>query len=177
SLATFYTWTDGAITNVTVGPDTFAANGQDGFIYGIEAEGVWNFHPQWSLTGGVAWQEGKTETTANGERWITRLLPFSGTTALRWTHPSERFWLEGRVLAAVKEDRIHPADQANDNQRIPTGGTPGYFVTMLHAGWKATDFLELTCGVENVTDEDYRLHGSGQNEPGTSAIVGVRMTW
>jgi hemoglobin/transferrin/lactoferrin receptor protein len=75
------------------------------------------------------------------------------------------------------EDRIHPADQAADNQRIPTNGTPGYVVASLYAGWKATDWLEFNAGVENVMDEDYRVHGSGQNEPGLSGLLGVKMVW
>lgn len=177
SIAGFHTWTDGAITNLTVGTDSFATNGQDGYLYGFEAEAVWLFRPGWQLSTGLAWQEGKTETAANGERWMTRLVPFSGSLALRWTHPSEKFWVEGRVIGAADADRIHPADQAADNQRIPTGGTPGYLVYMLHAGWRPTENFELTCGLENIADDDYRLHGSGQNEPGFGAIVGAKLMW
>ena len=33
--------------------------------------------------------------------------------------------------------------------------------------------IQLTAAVENVLDEDYRHHGSGQNEPGVNAIVGL----
>ena len=48
---------------------------------------------------------------------------------------------------------------------------------MLHAGWLATDNLELTAGLENITDEDYRNHGSGQNEAGFNAIMGAKVMW
>ncbi len=182
SLAGFYTWTDGAINSVPAPPpapagSNVAANGQDGFIYGFEAEAIWHFHPDWRLSTGLAWQEGKTDTAATGERWLTRLMPFTGSLALRWTHPSEKVWVEGRIAGATGASRIHPADQAADNQRIPTGGTPGYLVYSLNAGWRATEFLELTCGLENISDENYRLHGSGQNEPGFGAIVGAKLIW
>jgi hemoglobin/transferrin/lactoferrin receptor protein len=50
-------------------------------------------------------------------------------------------------------------------------------VASLYAGWKATDWLEFNAGVENVMDEDYRVHGSGQNEPGLSGLLGVKMGW
>ncbi|MBB5350905.1 hemoglobin/transferrin/lactoferrin receptor protein [Haloferula luteola] len=178
SLAGFYTWTRDAITGVV---DRFgnsiATNGEEGYIYGFEGEGVWQWDESWMLGLGAAWNEGKTETRANGDRWITRLLPFSGTLRLRWTCPDERFWIEGRLLGAVGEDRIHAANQASDNQRIPTGGTPGYWVAMVHAGMRVDDHLELTAGVENLLDEDYRNHGSGQNEPGTNVILGARVSW
>jgi hemoglobin/transferrin/lactoferrin receptor protein len=177
SVAVFHTWTDGAVVAEGAGLTRRVTNGQDGWLYGIEAQGAWRFSPGWELRGGVAWQEGKTETAANGERWMTRLVPFSGTVALRWTDSSEKWWVEGRVTGAVGEGRIHPADQAADNQRIPTNGTPGYVVASLYAGWKATDWLEFNAGVENVMDEDYRVHGSGQNEPGLSGLLGVKMGW
>ena len=45
------------------------------------------------------------------------------------------------------------------------------------AGWLATDNLELTAGLENITNEDYRNHGSGQNEAGFNAILGAKVFW
>jgi len=108
---------------------------------------------------------------------MTRQLPLTGSLALRWTAPSEKYWIEGRLLAAATEDRITAEDQAADNQRIPTGGTPGYIIASLHAGWRVSERVDLTCGIENLTDEDYRSHGSGQNEPGLSGIFGARFFW
>jgi hemoglobin/transferrin/lactoferrin receptor protein len=177
SLAAFYTWSRDAIISERIGPDTFATNGGSGFVYGFEAEGLWKINPCWSLSAMAGWNEGKTDSPVNGERWISRQLPFTSSVALRWTHPNERLWLEGRVLGAVTEDRVHPADQANDPQRIPTYGTPGYLVASLRGGWQVNDHVELTCGIENITDEDYRSHGSGQNEPGLGAILGARVSW
>ena len=80
------------------------------------------------------------------------------------------------MLAAGEEDRLTASDRA-DNQRIPSLGTPSYVTYMLHAGWLATEHLELTTGLENITNEDYRNHGSGQNESGFNAIVGAKVMW
>lgn len=164
----------GATTSVTT-------NVQDGYIYGVELEGSWEFTPGWTVSGFAAWQDGRTETPAfyGGpvvDEPASRMLPLTGSLALRWTHPSDRLWIEGRVLAAAEADRLTASDRA-DTQRIPTGGTPGYVVAMLHAGWQANEGLELTCGLENLTNEDYRNHGSGQNEAGFNAIVGVKLSW
>lgn len=177
SFAAFYTWSRDAIISERIGPDTFATNGGSGYVYGFEAEGLWKIDPNWSLSAMAAWNEGKTESPVNGERWISRQLPFTSSVALRWTHPNDRLWLEARLLGAVSESRVHPSDQANDPQRIPTHGTPGYIVTSLRGGWQINDHLELTCAIENLTDEDYRSHGSGQNEPGLGAILGAKLHW
>jgi hemoglobin/transferrin/lactoferrin receptor protein len=179
SFAAFHTWTrDGIIGEPGPVPNsTIATNGGSGYVYGFEAEGFWKINRCWMLSGMAGWNEGKTESPTTGERWLARQLPFTGSLALRWTHANERLWIEGRVLGAVTEDRVDPVDQAQDPQRLPTNGTPGYIATSLRGGWQANDHVELTCGLENISDEDYRNHGSGQNEPGFGAILGARVIW
>lgn len=185
TASVFYTDANDQISAVPIvsgGKDTINTNSTDGYVYGVELEGAWRFHPQWTISGFAAWQDGRTEVPLFlggpvDEKSMTRLLPLTGSLALRWSAPSEKFWVEGRVLAADTEDRISAEDQAADNQRIPTDGTPGYCVASLHAGWKVNDHLDLTCGVENVTDVDYRNHGSGQNEAGLTGIFGARVSW
>jgi hemoglobin/transferrin/lactoferrin receptor protein len=185
NAAVFYTDVDNLITSTRANPSSsslVAINGGQGYVYGVELEGSWRFHPLWTLSGFAAWQEGETESPTfiggpQQTRPNTRQLPLSGSVALRWQDASAKFWIEARLLAAMREDRIDPADQALDNQRIPTGGTPGYLSTSLRAGWHIHQNLDLTCAVENVTDEDYRIHGSGQNEAGLGAICGLRLNW
>lgn len=185
NAAIFYTDVQDLIVGVPValGSGTsVATNDGDGYIYGVEFEGAWRIDEQWTLSGFAAWQDGRTTTSTfvggpQIDRPNTRSLPLSGSVALRWTSPGKKVWVEGRVLAAATEDRITAADQRADNQRIPTGGTPGYVVTSIYSGWQAAQNLELTCGLENLTDEGYRAHGSGQNEPGFNAILGAKVTW
>ena len=181
----FYTDVDDLITAVPVAAGsstTIATNASQGYVYGVELEGAWRFHPQWTLSGFAAWQDGRLEEPEFiggpvDDQPMTRLLPVTGSLALRWTEEDGRFWVEGRLFGAATEDRITAADQAADAQRIPTNGTPGYVVASLHGGWRVNEHLELTCGVENLTDEDYRNHGSGQNEAGLNGIFTARATW
>ena len=37
--------------------------------------------------------------------------------------------------------------------------------------------MRLRAGVENVIDEDYRIHGSGSNMPGRNLIVGATLSF
>jgi len=181
----FYTDAEDLITAVPVSStskDTINTNAGEGYIYGFELQGAWNFHPQWTLSGFGAWQDGRTDTPLYldgpvANKPMTRLLPLTGSLALRWTDASSKFWVEGRVFGSTEEDRITLQDQAADSQRIPSGGTPGYLTTSLRAGWTVNEHLNLLCGVENLTDESYRVHGSGQNEPGINGILGLRLNW
>jgi hemoglobin/transferrin/lactoferrin receptor protein len=185
SAAIFHTDADDLIVGVPItqgSSTTVATNASAGYVYGIEVEGAWRFHPQWTLSGFAAWQDARSETAdylggPASARPNSRQLPLTGSLALRRTSDTEKWWAEGRILAAAREDRVTAADQAADSQRIPTHGTPSYLVSSLRAGWRASENLELTGALENLTDVDHRTHGSGQNEPGFNAILAVRITW
>lgn len=184
AVAVYYTDIESVITNVpaTSGSSTtITTNAQDGFVYGVEASGELRLSSQWKLQAQASWQDGQTDTVLfiggpGEEDYISRIAPLMGSVGLRWTHPDGRLWIEGRVSAAAKADHLSNGDEG-DRQRIPTGGTPSYVVGSLYAGWQATDSLLLTLGLENLTDEDYRIHGSGQNETGFNAIIGARVAF
>ena len=74
------------------------------------------------------------------------------------------------VVHAGDADRLSTRDRA-DTQRIPPGGTPGYTVAHLRGGLKFGESLELALALENLTGRDYRVHGSGVNEPGRNLLM------
>lgn len=185
SAAIFYTVISKQITSVpdgTVAPITnVTTNASDGYVYGIELEAFYKLSEQWTISGFGAWQEGRTQTPAflggpEDDEYLSRLLPLSGSLALRWSHPEKPLWVEGRVLAAAEADRLSSGDRT-DTQRIPTGGTPAYATLSLRGGYNPTENVQLTAALENLADNDYRLHGSGQNEPGFGAVLGVKVLW
>jgi len=103
---------------------------------------------------------------------LSRLMPATANLGLRWEPREKGFWVEGLVTIAGRQDRLSTRDKG-DTQRIPPGGTPGYTVLTIRAGWQVTEHVTLSLAVENVTNEDYRIHGSGLNEPGTNAVLTV----
>ena len=78
----------------------------------------------------------------------------------------------GTPYAASCDEAQRLGDKA-DTQRIPAGGTPGYAVTDLRCGWRVKKGLSIVASVENVLDKDYRIHGSGSNEPGRNFVLSV----
>lgn len=183
ALTVFYTDISDLIVPVPVipGGNTINSNSGDGHIYGVELEGFWKFAPHWTLSGFASWQESQIERleTVGGatvQEPLSRVMPLNGSIALRWDHPSAPFWVEGRVLASATADRLAASDVA-DTQRFPSNGTPSYAIASIQAGYNPTEKLQLTLGLENLLNDDYRNHGSGQNEPGTNAILGVKYLW
>ncbi len=68
-------------------------------------------------------------------------------------------------------------DTVDNTSRIPPGGTPGYTVFYLRTSWEPTDYASLSVAIKNLTDEDYRVHGSGVNEPGRNLVVATRLNF
>jgi len=182
--AVFHTDIRDVITSIPIAPGsstTVTTNGQDGYVYGVELEGAWYLSPTLTMSGFAAWQDGRAETAEflggpESPEPLSRIMPLTGRLALRWTHPDGKLWIEGHLSAAARADRLSRADR-RDVQRIPTGGTPGYVVTGIHGGWQLRQDLLATLALANLTDEDYRIHGSGQNEAGFNAIIGLQWNW
>jgi hemoglobin/transferrin/lactoferrin receptor protein len=175
-LSGYYTFIDDGIVRIDDGLGGLATtNGSEGFIYGFDGKTTWNFHPQWRFLAHASWQDGEQKQGGVTDT-IRRLNPLNGAIDLRWTAPSEDYWISGRVQAATRQDNLSLL-AASDTQRIPVGGTPGYVVASLYGGWQVSEALQLNLALENLTDEDYRIHGSGQNMPGRNATLSVKFEW
>ena len=183
-VAGFYTLVDDLITRVprsTVDTSTVTVNGSEAWIAGLEAQGSWRFCRHWTLSGFLTYQYGDANRPSFfGGLDITepasRIAPLRGSLALRYDHPSSKWWAEARVIAATEQDRLASNDRG-DTQRIPPGGTPSYLTASFFAGYQATENLQFNVALQNLTDEDYRVHGSGLNEPGLGATLGLRYSW
>ena len=50
-------------------------------------------------------------------------------------------------------------------------------VVALRGGWRFTPSLTLTAALDNLADKDYRVHGSGLNEPGRNLILAAEYSF
>jgi len=183
-VATFYTLADDVISRIpqsALVSDTVTVNGGEAWIAGLEAQASWRLSPYWTLSGLLTYQYGDAErpTFLGGPEItepVSRLSPLRGSIALRYDDPSDRWWAEARITAADTADRL-AANDRGDTQRIPPGGTPSYITAGLFAGWQATEDLQFNLALENLTDEDYRVHGSGLNESGFNATLSAKFSW
>jgi len=101
-------------------------------------------------------------------------MPATAQVGLRWDHPDKKVWAEVTGTFAHKQDLL-PADDVRDTSRIPPGGTPGYAVLSMRTGYQVAKNVDVTFAIENVTNADYRIHGSGINEPGRNFVFGMEM--
>ena len=78
------------------------------------------------------------------------------------------------MIRAEEQDKLSTRD-AEDTQRIPPGGTPGYTVFNIRSAWNISDSFMASVSLENIFDEDYRVHGSGLNEVGKKSCCRYRV--
>lgn len=180
-LAAYHTWIEDLIVRTPTGEtvdgsrEVTKRNSGRGYVQGVELALRYQLSEDWQLRGQGSWMTGKVDdyptSDAVKERdYLSRLMPFTVQAAVRWQPEGKPYWLEAAVDAAEKASRLSDSDE-RDTQRIPEGGTPGYGVLTLRGGVALFDGLNLTLALENVTDEDYRIHGSGVNEPGRNLVV------
>jgi hemoglobin/transferrin/lactoferrin receptor protein len=166
-------------TGATIGSSAVItkANVGNGYIHGAELQFGWELLKQTTLFGSGSWQYGRVtnydQSNTLHEEFPSRLMPLSALLGLRWEDASGRFHVETDVLHAEDADKTSAADN-RDTQRIPPGGTPGYTIWNLRCGFEVSERSDIELALENITDVDYRVHGSGSNMPGTNFVIGMR---
>jgi hemoglobin/transferrin/lactoferrin receptor protein len=154
-----------------------------GFVNGVELEAEWRFLKDFSLWGNATWTEGELDQypfaglDAKQNKPFTRIIPAMSHMGLRYAPKKEHWWIEIHADVYADADRLSVPDQT-DTRRIPPGGTSGFGVFGIRGGVKLLqDRFTLTGAVENIANEDYRIHGSGQNMPGTNFILSASYKW
>jgi hemoglobin/transferrin/lactoferrin receptor protein len=152
-----------------------------------------------------------------------RMPPGMGGASVTWQPVGARWWVEGTMIAATKQDRLSDGDIGDarigasrtpasiagffngtavdrglvrDGRLVSTGETlaqvqqrvlggsallamftetPGFAVFGARAGVKLGSHVDLTLIGENLGDRNYRLHGSGVDEPGINMMARLRV--
>lgn len=185
--ALFFTHVEDQIQRVPTGNvngmgefEVTKANVGEGDIMGLELVGSKALCNEWSLFGGATFIDGEistfpTSTPVAVDEPLTRQMPTTIFLGARWDDPNGKLWGEALLTWAEKADELNTRDM-NDGSRIPDGGTPGYTILDLRSGYRTGDW-QFTVGLENVFDEDYRIHGSGVNRPGRNLMVGATFSF
>jgi hemoglobin/transferrin/lactoferrin receptor protein len=157
--------TVGGTTNLTQ-----KQNIDEAYIRGVEMSwrlslgaGTWG---RGGFFGTAAWTYGQNVTD---DEPVSRIPPFHQFVGLRWDGARARSWAEFFVETAGTQDRLAATDLTD--VRIPVGGTPGWTTVNVRGGFDLAAQARLTLAMLNLTDERYRVHGSGIDAPGLNAVA------
>lgn len=140
-------------------------------LRGIEAGLRWTALPALTVFASlnIVWGQ---ETFTNGEvDPADRVPPLNGRVGVEW-RPAAQWRVSPFVGFADGQDRLSDRDVAD--ARINPNGTPGWATLNLDVGWRGLTTqpaVEFGIGLRNLTDRQYRAHGSGLDAAGIDLRV------
>lgn len=181
-VAFWHTWIDDLIVPSPTGrlvggtPEVRKDNVGDGSAQGVDAEVSVRVLDAWTFSGAATWQRGRVDQIATDgaivRRPLSRMMPLTLVATAVYEEPGAgwRAWASARF--ADSQHELSLKDET-DSERIPPGGTPGYGVLSFGMSVEVADGATLSLALENALDEEYRVHGSGVNEPGRSLVAAL----
>lgn len=125
-------------------------------IWGVEAKGEWRIRPEWSLTGALAYANGRDMDTGLP---IDTVDPLTAVIGAKW-RPDAMWTLEARLKAVASDDDVSSASYIK---------TSAYSVTDLFASFEPSKNVTFNAGIMNLFDKSYfnpadivMVSGSGQ---------------
>jgi len=177
SISLYRNFLSDIITRVRQGRDSVAGypvylkeNTAKAYIQGLEAEAEYRVFRTWVAYANLTYTYGQNET---GNEPFRRIPPLNGLLGIRYGH-DRGFWACAEWLAAAKQTRLAAGDK--DDNRIPKGGTPGWTVFNLYAGW-GTPHWKVSVSAQNLFDIPYRTHGSGVDGMGRGFFLSGRISF
>jgi hemoglobin/transferrin/lactoferrin receptor protein len=140
-------------------------NNEKAILKGIDAELNWQATNNLNMYGGLTYTCGKNITKNEPLR---RVPPLNGR--VMSTYRQNKLFATAELCFAAKQNRLAQGDK--DDNRIPKEGTPGWKVLNIYSGYTFS-FVQLKMGLQNILNEDYRMHGSGINGVGRSIFLSV----
>jgi hemoglobin/transferrin/lactoferrin receptor protein len=133
------------------------------YIEGAETAWDLELNRSWRVSGSLTYTYGQNVTRNEPVRRIT---PLFGRMAVEYNN--RNWWINLEWMAAGKQDRLAAGDK--DDNRISTGGTPGWNIFNINSCFEI-GFFKVNISLQNILNRDYRFHGSGVNGLGRSAFL------
>lgn len=127
------------------------ADNVDARIAGAEAGVEWRVAEGWKFGGSLAhaWGENRSDDTA-----LAQMPPLEARLSTAWEGAR---WSAGLLLRGVARQHRVSTGQGNVTGR-DLGPSAGFATLALNAGYRASDRLRFTAGVDNLFDRFYREH-------------------
>lgn len=171
-VSAYYTSLQNLITRVKVPnqvingyPVYQKENVEKAFVRGIDYEFEAIFSDKIKSFGGISYTYGQNLTKNEPMR---RIPPLNGRIGLDFR--KKAFFIRPELMFATAQKRLAQGDK--DDNRIGPNGTNGWQVFSVYAGVEQKHF-NINLSLQNLSNQDYRTHGSGINGVGRSALLSV----
>ncbi|NUQ35354.1 MAG: TonB-dependent receptor [Planctomycetaceae bacterium] len=104
---------------------------------------------------------------------FSRIPPFIANAGMRYDIGG--VYIEPSMQLMDKQDRYAPAN--NGDVRFAQPHTPGFTIYNLAAGWRPNEHWSFRMAINNITDKNYQILGSGVFGSGTDARLSAELRW
>lgn len=163
---------DDYITREVDGVGNVFLGNHHAYLNGTEISGEYLLSRGWAAYGNFAYTFGQ-DTTQNQP--YTRIPPTQGILGLRWRDEQRLSYFDLYTWLVNRQDRYNPASLTDSRFYVNgVAATPGYGTLNLRCGTTMGDNLNhrVSLTLENMTNQYYRVLGSGVDGTGASAIMG-----
>ncbi len=194
-MTVFYTMLDGAMVRWD-----YLLNGQDSIlyfgemskvqaiqnaakatVYGLQAGVEIQLGGGFNLSSDINFQEGEEELEDGTTSASRHAAPLFGNVRLSYRHEKlslqayTNFQSERSAKDLAVEERDKTEIYALDNNGLAYA--PSWYTLNFKGKYKLSDFLSVSAGVENITDQRYRPYSSGLSGAGRNFVLAVKASF
>jgi hemoglobin/transferrin/lactoferrin receptor protein len=157
-------------------------NAAQATVYGLVLGADAAFGRGWGLMVRYNWQDGvEQDDDSTGDVPLRHAPPPFGQAGLNWSRDRLRLELFVQFSGAFDHGDLAPSEQAKapiyakDANGDPYA--PGWHTLNLKGSYQLSRLLQVSGGVENITDQRYRPYSSGISAPGRNLILALRASF
>jgi len=149
-----------------------SVNAASSSIRGFEIGVTLDLTDQVTISANVSSTRGVQQVT-DVEEPADRVPPLNGRLNIEYL-PGDHWTFDGWLVAAAGQDRLSARDMRD--VRINPLGTPGWATFGSSATWADANW-QVSLGIDNLFDQQYRVHGSGIDAPGRNIFLTLQRHW
>ncbi len=156
-------------------------NAARAWVWGIQAGLDARLPAGFAFSSRLNFQKGREELDDGSVAPLRHAAPLFGIAHLTYSTNRFRTDLYGVYNAKITFEDLAPSEQgkphlyATDDNGNPF--SPEWYTINFKAIYQITDFLMLSAGIENITNQRYRSYSSGIAAPGRNMIFSVKATF
>ena len=179
----FYSSYDNKIASVLTGAQVGGPNGPDVVqsanealmrLTGVEGSMEVLLSNRFSVVAEAFYTWGEQQVRGGPIQPADRIPPFQGRVGLAY-RPRSWIWIEPYLRFAAAQDRLSERDI--QDPRINPDGTPGWVTLGIRSQWTWNEHVDWVLEVRNITNANYREHGSGYQAPGAGVATSLELSF
>ena len=155
-------------------------NGAQASVYGVQAGMDLRLMRGLMLRARYTWQRGEEELDDGSTAPLRHAGPAFGSVHLVWTLRALEIDVSAHANGAVAYDDLAPEEREKTYLYARDAGgnpwSPAWTILNLKTRYRLSDTLQLTAGIENITDRRYRPYSSGISAAGRNFIAAMYVT-